>query len=136
MPDDGAPEENDSSASRHAAEQNEARAETPAGSSSEVSCAEVPEDATGQVQERESAALSVALLVYKNVLSPVLHTFTRLFSPVPAGCRFLPTCSEYAYVALRRHGLWRGGWLAVWRLLRCHPFTAGGFDPVPPVRRK
>ncbi len=95
-----------------------------------------PADATDEAPDRESAALSAALLVYKSVLSPVLHTVTRFFSPVPVGCRFLPTCSEYAYVALRRHGLLRGGRLAVWRLLRCHPFTAGGFDPVPPPRPK
>jgi uncharacterized protein len=46
-------------------------------------------------------------------------------------CRFRPTCSEYAIEALDKYGLVRGGWLSVRRLLRCHPFSAGGFDPVP-----
>jgi putative membrane protein insertion efficiency factor len=46
-------------------------------------------------------------------------------------CRFYPTCSEYAQTALERHGLWRGSWLALRRLGRCHPWHVGGVDPVP-----
>jgi putative membrane protein insertion efficiency factor len=46
-------------------------------------------------------------------------------------CRFLPTCSHYAMEALERHGALRGGWLAFRRFLRCHPFAAAGYDPVP-----
>ena len=46
-------------------------------------------------------------------------------------CKFHPTCSEYAVEALRAHGLWSGGSLTLRRLLRCHPFTPGGIDPVP-----
>jgi len=46
-------------------------------------------------------------------------------------CRFSPSCSQYAVEAIEEHGPWFGGKLAVRRLLRCHPFTAGGFDPVP-----
>jgi len=46
-------------------------------------------------------------------------------------CKFCPTCSEYAIEALRTHGLLRGIALAFWRILRCHPFSAGGLDPVP-----
>tara|TARA_Y100000589_G_C27177283_1_gene639301 strand:+ start:128 stop:400 length:273 start_codon:yes stop_codon:yes gene_type:complete len=46
-------------------------------------------------------------------------------------CRFIPTCSEYGYEAIRRHGPWKGGWLTVKRLSRCHPFTPCGCDPVP-----
>jgi putative membrane protein insertion efficiency factor len=49
----------------------------------------------------------------------------------PAACRFTPTCSAYAIQALERHGVRRGGWLAVRRLLRCHPWGGQGFDPVP-----
>ena len=60
--------------------------------------------------------------LYKTVLSPIL----------PPACRFHPTCSEYALEALERHGLIRGGWLALGRIARCHPWNDGGFDPVPP----
>jgi len=46
-------------------------------------------------------------------------------------CRFLPTCSEYATEAIERHGVWCGGWLAVKRISKCHPWGSSGFDPVP-----
>jgi len=49
----------------------------------------------------------------------------------PAACRFQPTCSHYGYEAIERHGLVRGSWLTVCRLLRCNPFNRGGYDPVP-----
>jgi uncharacterized protein len=49
-------------------------------------------------------------------------------------CRFYPSCSQYAREAITVHGAWRGSALATWRILRCGPFTAGGFDPVPPRR--
>jgi len=65
------------------------------------------------------------LLLYKRTLSPFLHSLGAMH------CRFLPTCSEYAYAAVVRHGWLRGGWLAVRRLARCHPFAEGGHDPVP-----
>jgi uncharacterized protein len=51
---------------------------------------------------------------------------------VPADtCRFTPTCSHYGYQAVAKHGLLKGGLLAVWRILRCQPFSKGGYDPVP-----
>jgi len=71
----------------------------------------------------------IALLeFYKRWLSPALHSVS------PGGCKFLPTCSEYAAQAITIHGPWRGSALAVWRLLRCHPFSPGGLDPVPSSR--
>ena len=51
-------------------------------------------------------------------------------------CRFTPSCSKYAAEALKLHGFWRGSFLAVWRILRCQPWSKGGFDPVPPPRKK
>lgn len=58
--------------------------------------------------------------------------YRRLVSPLlPPACRFYPSCSEYALGALRRHGPLRGSWLAARRLVKCHPFHEGGFDPVP-----
>ena len=60
------------------------------------------------------------LRAYKWAISPML----------PVACRYIPTCSEYAMEAVERYGAVRGGWLALMRLLRCHPFVKGGYDPV------
>ncbi|MEJ5360020.1 MAG: membrane protein insertion efficiency factor YidD [Desulfobacterales bacterium] len=72
---------------------------------------------------RVSATDFLVLLIrlYQVAVSPLLGP----------SCRFFPSCSEYALLALRRHGPARGLWLAARRLLRCHPFHAGGIDPVP-----
>ena len=66
-------------------------------------------------------AMLWALRFYKRHISPGL----------PPACRFIPTCSEYAYEAIEKYGAWKGGCLAAWRLLRCNPFCKGGYDPVP-----
>ena len=58
---------------------------------------------------------------YQSVISPLL----------PPACRYYPSCSNYALESLEKYGAWRGGSLAVRRILRCHPFHPGGFDPVP-----
>ena len=63
----------------------------------------------------------------------LLRVYKLLVSPLFTGaCRFHPSCSTYAADAVRAHGLARGCWLAVRRLVRCHPFGGSGFDPVPP----
>lgn len=67
----------------------------------------------------------------------VIRFYQRCVSPfTPPACRFWPTCSNYAAVAVQRHGFWRGSWLAVRRLLKCHPFHPGGYDPVPPAESR
>ena len=61
-----------------------------------------------------------------------IRGYQRFISPVlPASCRFHPTCSQYTLEAVLRYGVVRGGWLGARRILRCHPFHPGGFDPVP-----
>jgi putative membrane protein insertion efficiency factor len=69
--------------------------------------------------------LLAILAFYKRWLSPALHSLN------PGGCRYLPTCSDYAATAIAVHGPLRGSALALGRLLRCHPFARGGLDPVP-----
>jgi len=62
----------------------------------------------------------------------MIRLYQAAFSPYfGRQCRFLPTCSEYAWQAIDKYGFWRGGGLAVRRIMRCHPLSAGGYDPVP-----
>ena len=70
--------------------------------------------------------------LYRRTLSPVLPV---VFGPA-CGCRFHPTCAVYAAQAIRERGAARGTWLALCRLLKCHPLHPGGFDPVPPSPRR
>ena len=74
---------------------------------------------------KPNLAIRIAYGIYKSILSPILHAFS------PSQCVYLPTCSEYAYVALVRFGFFRGSWLTLRRFARCHPFAKGGLDPVP-----
>jgi len=61
----------------------------------------------------------------------ILRFYKRWISPqLPSACRFHPTCSEYMMGAIEQHGVWRGIWMGLRRLSRCHPFHQGGFDPV------
>ena len=70
-------------------------------------------------------------MLLKLVLGLVRFYQVAVSPLLPRTCRHMPTCSVYAYEALSRYGLWRGGCLALRRILRCHPFGQGGWDPVP-----
>lgn len=73
-------------------------------------------------------------ILRKLAVAPI-RFYQYCISPLfPACCRFRPTCSDYAREAVLTHGLVRGGLLAVCRILRCHPWCKGGYDPVPPPR--
>jgi len=62
----------------------------------------------------------------------LIRFYQRRISPArPPACRFFPSCSQYGYEAIEKHGLLKGGLLTLWRLARCHPFHPGGYDPVP-----
>ena len=68
----------------------------------------------------------------KKLLLILIRFYQRYITPyTPGCCRFRPTCSHYARVAIERFGAWRGGWMALKRILRCNPFCKGGYDPVP-----
>jgi putative membrane protein insertion efficiency factor len=83
--------------------------------------------AQGETRDRPS--------VGARVLVAVITGYQRFVSPLlMPRCRFLPSCSAYAVEAIRLHGALRGSWLAARRLSRCHPFHAGGLDPVPAAR--
>lgn len=78
-------------------------------------------------------ARAVATALVKWLAMGFVHFYRYALSPLlPRSCRFHPSCSAYALEALRLHGPWRGAWLAVRRIGRCHPWNDGGYDPVPP----
>jgi uncharacterized protein len=68
----------------------------------------------------------------KKVLISIIRFYQVVISPIkPPTCRFYPTCSHYGLEAVQRFGAVKGGWLTMKRILKCHPFHPGGFDPVP-----
>ena len=72
------------------------------------------------------------ILRMKLLVLSIIGLYRRIISPaLPPACRFVPSCSQYAYEAIEMYGVMRGGWLAIKRLGRCNPLRAGGYDPVP-----
>ena len=67
----------------------------------------------------------------KNLLIRIIHLYQKIPGPWHNACKFHPTCSEYAIEALETHGTFKGILLSLWRILRCNPFSKGGYDPVP-----
>jgi hypothetical protein len=86
-------------------------------------------------QERRAARVERLAGFYQKWISPGLHALGGSLLPMHSRCRFQPTCSEYAVIAVARHGWLRGSGMAIARLSRCHPLSRkgryGGFDPVP-----
>ena len=73
------------------------------------------------VKEVLAKAMLALIAFYRTCISPL----------TPPACRYTPTCSQYAQEAIKKYGPFRGGWLALRRILRCHPFGGSGYDPVP-----
>ncbi len=70
--------------------------------------------------------------IFSNLIILVINVYRVIISPVlPRSCRYYPSCSAYAIDAIKKHGPIKGSYLAVRRILRCHPLHEGGFDPVP-----
>jgi len=70
--------------------------------------------------------------MFKKGVLALLRFYKKRISPaLPPTCRFVPTCSEYAMLAVERFGVLKGGLLTIWRIMRCNPFFKGGYDPVP-----
>ena len=69
------------------------------------------------------------------VLAPIYAYRYTLSAFIGRGCRFAPSCSQYAIEAINAHGVWAGGWMAVKRIGRCHPWGENGYDPIPPKKR-
>ena len=74
----------------------------------------------------------------KRFLMSIIQFYKSYISCLKGGptCKFTPTCSSYAIEALEKHGVIKGSLLTIWRILRCNPFSKGGYDPVPYIRRK
>jgi putative membrane protein insertion efficiency factor len=79
-----------------------------------------------------SAVWNALKLLPRKTARLLIRFYQRFISPgLPPSCRFTPSCSAYALTSIERYGLFRGGWLALKRIGRCHPWSPGGYDPVP-----
>ncbi|NJK80714.1 MAG: membrane protein insertion efficiency factor YidD [Chloroflexaceae bacterium] len=68
----------------------------------------------------------------RRIALAIIRFYQRAISPwLPPSCIYSPTCSQYGYEAISKYGIFKGGWMTFRRILRCHPFARGGYDPVP-----
>ncbi len=75
--------------------------------------------------------------IIKQILILLVRFYQKFLSPLcPGVCRYQPTCSQYMIEALQKHGILKGLYLGIKRILRCHPWGGSGFDPVPPIQNK
>jgi putative membrane protein insertion efficiency factor len=78
------------------------------------------------------AVLGASLTLWpRRAVAGLIRAYQLMAAPFPSACRYTPSCSMYMLEAVRRYGVLRGAWLGVRRILRCHPFRVGGYDPVP-----
>lgn len=70
----------------------------------------------------------------KKILIKLIRLYQKIPGPWHKACKFWPTCSNYAIDALEIHGIFKGTFLTIWRIIRCNPFSKGGYDPVPPKK--
>ncbi|MEN7546907.1 membrane protein insertion efficiency factor YidD [Rapidithrix thailandica] len=76
-------------------------------------------------------------ILFKKVMLGLVRFYQLGISPMlPAACRYTPTCSQYAIEAIEKHGPWKGLWLSLKRISRCHPWGGSGYDPVPESSKK
>ena len=81
---------------------------------------------------RNISVISILLWPVTKMLIGLVHVYRLVLSPIlGVNCRFQPSCSAYTLEALQRHGAIQGGWLALCRILKCHPWGGSGYDPVP-----
>ncbi|MCZ6662560.1 MAG: membrane protein insertion efficiency factor YidD [Actinobacteria bacterium] len=80
----------------------------------------------------DSLGRATTYLRPRNLVLPLISIYQKLVSPtLSVNCRYQPTCSHYSFEAIERFGIFRGGWLGMKRIGRCHPLRPGGYDPVP-----
>lgn len=80
----------------------------------------------GQIKKLPYQIIYLLIIGYRYLVSPIL----------PSSCRYYPSCSSFALMAIENYGLLKGSWMAILRILRCHPWAAGGYDPVLTSKEK